>query len=93
MQKSIYKIAEWLNLPFWLSLFSAWAAAFHGFLEDEFSEENLDFWSDVEAYKKSSSKKQVESARKIFQKYVATDSPQEVRKNYILLFEIFISFL
>lgn len=54
-------------------------AAFRGFLQTEFSEENLDFWMACEEYKKSKANAKLQGkARKIFDQYIAIQAPKEV---------------
>ncbi|XP_069491161.1 regulator of G-protein signaling 3-like [Ambystoma mexicanum] len=54
-------------------------AAFRGFLQTEFSEENLDFWTACEDYKKSKPNAKLQGkARKIFDQYIAIQAPKEV---------------
>lgn len=51
---------------------------FRAFLQSEFSEENLDFWIECEAYKHQKIYKQRKLAGKIYEKYVAAQAPREV---------------
>lgn len=51
---------------------------FHNFLKKEFSDENLEFWVECENFKTLSNTKQSKHAAKIYQKYVAENSPMEV---------------
>lgn len=54
--------------------------AFHTFLKTEFSEENLDFWLACEDFKKTRSKTKLASkANRIFEEFVQTEAPREVR--------------
>ena len=57
--------------------------AFRAFLQKEFSEENLDFWTEVETYKKQKSSKQAKLAPVIYKTYIAVNAPKEV--NILLL--------
>ncbi|CAK8673817.1 unnamed protein product [Clavelina lepadiformis] len=54
------------------------AMAFHAFLQKEFSEENLDFWTEVETYKKQKSSKQAKLAPVIYKTYIAVNAPKEI---------------
>jgi len=58
--------------------FSDQTRAFRKFLENEFNEENLDFWLEVEAYKKCHRKKQMKISRLIYDKYIDSRSAREV---------------
>ena len=51
---------------------------FKKFLQQEFSDENLDFYLDVQSYKKVNYEKQQQMAKEIFEKYIKTNSPREV---------------
>lgn len=54
--------------------------AFHTFLKTEFSEENLDFWLACEDFKKTRSKTKLASkANRIFEEFVQSEAPREVR--------------
>uniref|UniRef100_A0A4W3K380 Regulator of G protein signaling 4 n=1 Tax=Callorhinchus milii TaxID=7868 RepID=A0A4W3K380_CALMI len=54
-------------------------AAFTEFLQSEYSEENIEFWLACEDYKKVKSPvKLAAKARKIYDEYIATQSPKEV---------------
>ncbi|CAK8673827.1 unnamed protein product [Clavelina lepadiformis] len=54
------------------------AMAFRAFLQKEFSEENLDFWTEVETYKKQKASKQAKLAPVIYKTYIAVNAPKEV---------------
>ena len=51
---------------------------FREFLVRELSDENLDFWCEVEQYRKQKSSKRTKTAQKIFDTFVATSSSYEV---------------
>ncbi|XP_051868750.1 regulator of G-protein signaling 4-like [Pristis pectinata] len=52
---------------------------FAEFLQSEFSEENIKFWLECEAYRRNkSTAKLALKAKKIFDEYVAVDAPREV---------------
>ncbi|XP_039591427.1 regulator of G-protein signaling 4 [Polypterus senegalus] len=54
-------------------------AAFNAFLKSEFSEENIEFWVACEEYKKiTSPAKMITKAKKIYEQFVAVQSPKEV---------------
>ncbi|KAE8610445.1 hypothetical protein XENTR_v10012126 [Xenopus tropicalis] len=54
-------------------------STFHGFLQTEFSEENLEFWEACEDYKKTRWVKRLPSkAQGIFQEFLLIGSPKEV---------------
>ncbi|XP_064188080.1 regulator of G-protein signaling 4 isoform X2 [Anguilla rostrata] len=53
--------------------------AFATFLKSEFSEENIEFWMVCQEYKKTTSQEDLASkAIKIYEQYVAAESPNEV---------------
>ncbi|XP_036378408.1 regulator of G-protein signaling 4 [Megalops cyprinoides] len=53
--------------------------AFATFLKSEFSQENIEFWMACQEYKKITSQEKLASkARKIYDQYVAAESPNEV---------------
>lgn len=55
-------------------------AAFHAFLKTEFSEENLEFWLACEEFKKlRSATKLASRAHKIFDEFIRSEAPKEVR--------------
>lgn len=55
-------------------------AAFHAFLKTEFSEENLEFWLACEEFKKlRSAAKLASRAHKIFEEFIRSEAPKEVR--------------
>lgn len=55
-------------------------AAFHAFLKTEFSEENLEFWLACEEFKKlRSATKLASRAHKIFEEFIRSEAPKEVR--------------
>ncbi|XP_076817909.1 uncharacterized protein LOC143463331 [Clavelina lepadiformis] len=53
-------------------------SAFRRFLQNEFSEENLDFWIDCENYKNAKQNKRQKVAVKIYERYLTSESPKEV---------------
>nr|CAB3262842.1 uncharacterized protein LOC100184048 [Phallusia mammillata] len=53
-------------------------AAFRVFLQREFSEENIDFWVDCQNFKLTKPSKARKVALKIYERYVATGSPNEI---------------
>lgn len=55
-------------------------AAFHAFLKTEFSEENLEFWLACEEFKKiRSATKLASRAQRIFEEFICSEAPKEVR--------------
>ncbi|XP_076134742.1 regulator of G-protein signaling 4 [Alosa pseudoharengus] len=78
------KCVESVDVEKWKSSFNnvinneAGQAAFTAFLKSEFSEENIQFWSACEDYKKTSADKRPVKASQIFNQYVEMDSPNEV---------------
>jgi len=52
---------------------------FQDFLRSQYGEENLNFWLAVEDYKKADHSSRAEKARMIYEDYVSTLSPTEVR--------------
>lgn len=52
---------------------------FQEFLRSQYGEENLNFWLAVEEYKKLDESSRAERARMIYEDYVSTLSPTEVR--------------
>ena len=55
-------------------------AAFHAFLKTEFSEENLEFWLACEEFKKlRSATKLASRAHRIFEEFICSEAPKEVR--------------
>ena len=59
-------------------LFQACRREFREFLAKEFSEENLDFFLDVENYKKQKTTKHRKMARDIYIKYITTNAENQV---------------
>lgn len=53
-------------------------AVFTTFLKSEFSEENIDFWTACQEYKKTAPSKMSSRAKQIYQQYVKADAPNEV---------------
>lgn len=55
-------------------------AAFHAFLKTEFSEENLEFWLACEEFRKlRSATKLASRAHRIFEEFICSEAPKEVR--------------
>lgn len=54
------------------------AALYRAFLLREFSNENLEFWQNVEEYKSTKSQKMAAKAQKIYNDFVAVQAPKEV---------------
>uniref|UniRef100_H2Y592 RGS domain-containing protein n=1 Tax=Ciona savignyi TaxID=51511 RepID=H2Y592_CIOSA len=52
--------------------------AFRAFLSRELSEENLDFWLDVETYKRAKASKRQKMGIKIYEKYISPSSTHEI---------------
>ncbi|XP_002127275.2 uncharacterized protein LOC100184282 [Ciona intestinalis] len=52
--------------------------AFRKFLSREMSEENLDFWLEVESYKKAKESKRQKLATRIYEKYISPSSTHEI---------------
>ncbi|XP_076828483.1 regulator of G-protein signaling 13 [Brachyhypopomus gauderio] len=58
-------------------------ATFQAFLKSEFSDENIEFWVICEDYKKIKSASRLNSrAKKIFERYIQTESPKEINIDY-----------
>lgn len=55
------------------------ASLFTAFLKQEFSHENIEFWTEVENYKKSKPSRLTSKAKKIYEEYIAVKSAKEVR--------------
>uniref|UniRef100_A0A1A7Y1X9 Regulator of G-protein signalling 4 n=1 Tax=Iconisemion striatum TaxID=60296 RepID=A0A1A7Y1X9_9TELE len=51
---------------------------FTTFLKSEFSQENVDFWTACEDYRKTPPSKMANKAKQIYQQYVEADAPNEV---------------
>ena len=62
---------------------------FQEFLRSQYGEENLNFWLAVEEYKKLDESSRAERARMIYEDYVSTLSPTEVRHNDFNRFFLF----
>lgn len=58
--------------------------AFRAFLLKEFSEENLDFWIEVESYRKQRQAKQIKLAPIIYDTYVKVGAAREVNESILL---------
>ena len=73
------------------------ASLFTAFLKKEFSHENIEFWTEVENYKKSKPSRLTAKAKKIFSEYIAVKAAKEVSavshsRIWILLFSFCCSF-
>jgi len=53
-------------------------ALFRAFLEKEYSQENIEFWYEIESFKKLKSKKQQKKAKTIYEKYIEVNAPSEL---------------
>lgn len=54
-------------------------AAFHSFLQSEFSDENIEFWMSCEDFKKTKNPvKRAAKAKKIYEDFIQADGPKEV---------------
>lgn len=54
-------------------------AAFHSFLQSEFSDENIEFWMSCEDFKKTKNPvKMAAKAKKIYEDFIQSDGPKEV---------------
>ena len=60
----------------YIYIFTELLPVFRAFMVSEYSEENLDFWLEVEGFKKQ--RKYINTANKIFSKYIEVDAPREV---------------
>lgn len=55
-------------------------AAFRSFLQSEFSDENIEFWVSCEDFKKTKSPvKMATKAKKIYEDFIQSEGPREVR--------------
>lgn len=55
-------------------------AAFRSFLQSEFSDENIEFWVACEDFKKTkNSVKMATKAKKIYEEFIQSEGPREVR--------------
>ena len=67
-----------------LLCFAAGIKLFHDFLKSEYAEENLLFWLAVEKLKKETEPSNIKNlAQMIYNDYVSTESPKEVRREKI----------
>ncbi|GCC19674.1 hypothetical protein chiPu_0021119, partial [Chiloscyllium punctatum] len=58
--------------------------AFKGFLRTEFSDENIEFWLACEDYRNTKSNSKLTSkAKKIFEEFIDTHAPREVRARWV----------
>ncbi|XP_055671443.1 regulator of G-protein signaling 16 isoform X4 [Falco peregrinus] len=74
------EVLEWRESFDQLLKSKSGVTAFHTFLKTEFSEENLDFWLACEDFKKTRSKTKLASkANRIFEEFVQSEAPREVR--------------
>ncbi|CAK8697542.1 unnamed protein product [Clavelina lepadiformis] len=55
---------------------------FEQFLEDEHSDENLEFWSDVNTFREESTKKKKKHAQKIYSRFIKESSKREVNLDF-----------
>jgi regulator of G-protein signaling len=60
------------------------ASLFTAFLKKEYAHENIEFWIEVENYRKARPSKFTSKAKKIFEEYIAVKSPKEVRFNTVI---------
>ncbi|KAM8822277.1 regulator of G-protein signaling 5-like, partial [Synchiropus picturatus] len=59
-------------------------AAFRSFLQSEFSEENIEFWSACEDFKRiQSPSKMAAKAQKIYQDFIQSEGPMEVNIDHV----------
>jgi len=57
-------------------------AAFRSFLQSEFSDENIEFWMSCEDFKKIKSPlKMAAKAKKIYEDFIQSEGPREVRNS------------
>ena len=54
------------------------ASLFTAFLKQEFSQENIEFWTEVENYKKAKPSRLTAKAKRIFEEYIAVKASKEV---------------
>ncbi len=60
--------------------------AFRDFLKSEFCEENLDFWLACEEFRMFDSPEELtREAAIIYEEFISTDSPKQVKKTIFLL--------
>lgn len=75
----VYVFLVSLHVSFPVSLIcSDGASLFTAFLKKEYAHENIEFWIDVENYRKARPSKFTSKAKKIFEDYIAVKSPKEV---------------
>ncbi|XP_072130315.1 regulator of G-protein signaling 4-like [Mobula birostris] len=73
------EVKEWSESLQRLITHKSGLVIFSEFLQSEFSEENIKFWLECEAYRRNkSATKLALKAKKIFDEYVAVDAPSEV---------------
>ncbi|XP_069792396.1 regulator of G-protein signaling 4-like isoform X2 [Narcine bancroftii] len=76
---SWHEVKEWSESLQRLVIHKNGLVIFAEFLRTEYSEENIKFWLECEAYRKDkTSAKLAFKARKIFDEYIAVDAPKEV---------------
>lgn len=57
-------------------------AAFRSFLQSEFSDENIEFWTACEDFKKTKNPvKMAAKAKKIYEDFIQSEGPREVRNS------------
>uniref|UniRef100_A0A8C8RY39 Regulator of G protein signaling 13 n=1 Tax=Pelusios castaneus TaxID=367368 RepID=A0A8C8RY39_9SAUR len=60
-------------------IFSDGPVIYKTYLKTEYSDENMEFWTACEAYKKiASRRKRISLARKIFKNYIQSQAPKEI---------------
>lgn len=63
--------------------------AFRVFLKSEFCEENLEFWLACEEFKSiTSPEKLAWKAASIYEEFIQSDSPMEVKTHYIIIITV-----
>ena len=79
----IYLTTHYLHLLF---NFAGHTAAFRTFLQQEFSEENMNFWFDCEVFKRlKTSSKLKKWAIHVREKYIDENAPEQVNEHYFAL--------
>jgi len=62
-------------------LLTARVQAFRAFLRKEFSDENLDFWLEIESYRKRKQAKQMIVSRVIYETFIQRGAAREVTED------------